>query len=412
MNLVRDREHCLKKSGVFCMAPWVHLCIPPDGRVFQCCFSPWDMPVGNLREQTLAEVWNSGALRRIRLNMLSGRESPECARCYELDKLGHSNLRSWVNADFAHHFPLVSATRDDGSVARLNLPYLDVRFSNLCNFRCRVCTPGQSSAWYEDGALTGTLSSNQPKVLTPTADPEDLWRQLEPLIPSLERIYFTGGEPLIMEHHYRLLNLLIEKKMFNVELVYNTNFSQTSYAGQDALPLWDKFRKVQVYASLDALGGRGEYLRKGQDWAQVLANRARLMKICPRTDFKVTCTLSAMNALHLPDFHSTWVEQGHIKPDDLYINILFWPDEYRMQILPRHLKEEVAKKYEKHLEAMSGLSKEKQSDFRAAVSFMQAQDKSGLLGKFRQRVRQLDQIRGESFAAVFPELEELMLGGD
>lgn len=409
--MATDRELLINNSKVFCMLPWVSLNVHPTGKVFPCCYAHSDMPIGNLRDSALAEVWNSPELRRIRLNMLNGLESPQCGKCYALEKINAVSLRQEQNREFAHHFQVVETTRGDGSVDRVNLPYLDIRFSNLCNFKCRYCSPQQSTAWHADYALLWG-PSQEPRYLTPTQPPEDLWRQIEALLPNVELIYFTGGEPLITPEHFRILSRLAENKAFHVRLTYNTNFSETAFQGNEVMELWNKFEHVCVAASLDAMGARGEYLRHGQDWNRVMENRKRMLAICPKVTFTIAPTLTAMNALHLADFHWDWVRRGYIGVNDIVIGMLFEPEYYRVQVLPLPLKEKVAEKYQEHISRM----KQEYGDragraeqfYRAAMDFMMERDMSSLLPKFREVTKKLDGIRRENFREVFPELAELM----
>ena len=149
-----------------------------------------------------------------------------------------------------------------------------------------------------------------------------MWEQLEPHLDYVEQIYFAGGEPLLMEEHYRILEELVRREKFDVRLIYNTNFTQTYLKNRSVFEYWRQFRSVAVGASLDASGDRAEYIRKGTDWAQVVENRREMLRVCPEVDFYISPTLSIMNAWHLPDFHREWVDLGFIRPQDLNVNIL------------------------------------------------------------------------------------------
>jgi sulfatase maturation enzyme AslB (radical SAM superfamily) len=85
-----------------------------------------------------------------------------------------------------------------------------------------------------------------------------MWEQMQEHIPYLEQIYFAGGEPLIMEEHYRILKELVKREMFNVKLIYNTNFSRLNLKDEDVLDYWKLFNNVSIGASLDAMGPRAE----------------------------------------------------------------------------------------------------------------------------------------------------------
>ena len=170
---------------------------------------------------------------------------------------------------------------------------------------------------------------------------------------------------------------------------------------------WDRFDTVVVQASLDGMGRRGEYLRKGLLWDNVVSNRERMRKVCPRATFIVLATVSAMNAWHLPDFHAHWLREGYVGRGQFQLNPLFTPEEYCVQVLPSRLKQAVIRKYEEHIETVAQASGDA-AGFAGAVRFMRAQDRSGLLPRFRELTLKLDAARGERFAEVFPECAELV----
>jgi hypothetical protein len=378
----------------------------PTGDAFPCCATPLELPIGSVRQASLREVWNGEPMRALRLNMLADRPSAQCERCYEVERMGGASLRTFANQRFAHHAAKAAATAPDGSIDGLELAYIDFRFSNLCNFACRSCNPLLSSRWYEeDKILHG--DSGLPKILKAG---NDLLGQID--VDALEEVYFAGGEPLIMEEHYRLLELLIERRRFSVRLRYSTNFSETTWRGRDVMALWDRFESVEVGASLDGSGARGEFLRTGQEWPQVLANRARMFEVCPRARFFIAASLSLMNVLHLPDLHAEWLERRWIDASGLQITLVQTPWFLRIQVLPEALKQKVRQRYTDHLRqvvaplgpAADGVRR----DFESALRFLDDQDMSDQLHEFQGWSKKVDKLRGESFAAVFPELAELV----
>ena len=145
------------------------------------------------------------------------------------------------------------------------MKYFDIRFSNICNFKCRGCSPILSSAWFEDHEKLFRYKSTKPKLIEcSTGNASDkLWQQLTELIPSIDEAYFAGGEPLIMEQHYKVLQTLLEYDRSDVVLAYNTNLSLTKYKNYDLISLWRQFKHVHVSISIDDIGARGEYFRKG-----------------------------------------------------------------------------------------------------------------------------------------------------
>ena len=97
---------------------------------------------------------------------------------------------------------------------------------------------------------------------------------LEEQIPYVERIYFAGGEPMMMEDHWYILELLKKYKRFNVRIMYNTNMSKLEHKGKSVLDywkLWDK-GKIEVWPSLDEFGERAELVRSGTVWPRTAKN--------------------------------------------------------------------------------------------------------------------------------------------
>lgn len=407
-----NKKILFKESKAFCMMPWVHLHMQPSGQVKPCCMPKTSTgTIGDLKDNTLEEIWNCKDLKQLRLNMLAGKKSDICNTCYVLEKAGSNSLRKSSIRHFKQHFDsVVETTQDDGTVPEFHMRYLDIRFSNICNFRCRSCGPQLSSRWHSD-AIKIFPDYKNPAIIRPYTDPEKLWKQIEPLIPRLEEVYFAGGEPLIMEEHYRILKILDEKKLYHVRLKYNTNFSQMKYKGQDVMEIWNKFNKVQVGASLDDSYERGEYIRKGQDWQEVMENRKRLLEVCPTVEFFISATISLMNVWHIPDFHKEWVKLGFITSNGFNANLLLDPMYYRIQVLPQHLKDQIKIKYRKYIkEELEGKQETDRTikAFECIITFMEQEDLTSELPTFRKRTNALDRIREEKFVDVFPELEELI----
>jgi radical SAM protein with 4Fe4S-binding SPASM domain len=127
----------IENSKTFCMFPWVHLSVQPDGEVLPCCNSS---PLGlSLSGSSLYEVWNSQKIKNLRLNMLNNVKSSNCRHCYAVEDVGQESPRQLINRKYSHHFDIVKTTKNDGTVNKLNVVYWDFRFSNFCNFKCRMC---------------------------------------------------------------------------------------------------------------------------------------------------------------------------------------------------------------------------------------------------------------------------------
>jgi MoaA/NifB/PqqE/SkfB family radical SAM enzyme len=407
VELTEREEFLLKESKTFCIYPWIHIHAYPTGEAYPCCHAEMRPGViGNCRIQTLEEIWHGEPLQRLREDMLAEREHPACTRCYEQEKSGFFSGRRSANKHHGHHIKKLESNP-------FELTYWDIRFSNLCNLRCRSCGHIFSSQWYQDQArLAGGDWKERNTVLNYAGRTEtDMWEQLEPHLDYVEQIYFAGGEPLLMEEHYRILDELERRGRFDVRLIYNTNFTHTDLKGRSVFDYWKKFQSVAVGASLDAMGPRAELIRKGTDWAQVEQNRRDMLKICPEVDFYISPTLSIMNALHLPEFHRAWVEQGLICPQDLNVNILQDPVHYRIDIAPADYKTHLGSVYWSHLEWLKTVGDplgRATQGFESAVKFMMATDNTHLIDTFWRKTHELDNLRQERVLSVIPELRALL----
>lgn len=409
-DLRDDQRQRLIESERFCMLPWLHLHGWPTGEAYPCCLADDKLPIGNLRQSTISEIWNGDKLKSMRVNMLSDKKSSECKKCYEQEKMGFFSMRNSSNKNFGHHISDVDKTQADGYHPEFKIRYWDVRFSNICNFRCRYCGPNFSSNWWEDkAALHGKDSIGHNKFLYAGKNKDDIWNQMVEHIPHLEQIYFAGGEPLLMEEHYRLLQELVDRKLTHVRLIYNTNFSELRYKKKNVLELWKLFDSVSVGASLDAMGARAEYMRKGTVWLEIESNRRQMIEACPMVDFYISATVNVFNAFHISDFHRDWVEKGLIKAQDFNVNILQGPEYYRCDILPPDIKEKIKHKI---LDTITWLEKSDHltratNGYHGIINFMYAKDNSNLIPEFLRVTAQLDKLRIEDFTSTFPELEVL-----
>jgi MoaA/NifB/PqqE/SkfB family radical SAM enzyme len=410
-ELSKKEQFLLGESKVFCIYPWIHLNSNPDGKAMPCCMTDHKEYVGDCHKNTLKEIWNDDRMKQIRLNMLNETPIKGCNRCYEQEQAGFFSGRQSANKHHGHYIDRVLETNSDGHLDRFEMIYWDIRFSNLCNLKCRSCGHIYSSQWYQDQAqIAGPSWANANQVLNYAGKTEtDMWEQLLPHIDYVEQIYFAGGEPLLMKEHYLILEELEKRKRFDVRLIYNTNFTHIKLKDRRVFDYWRKFDSVSVGASLDASGARGEYIRKGTDWVTVEHNREQMLKECPGVDFYVSSTLSILNALHLPDFHRSWVEKGFIKPQDFNVNILLDPEFYRIDIATPDYKQQIQEKYQAHLAWLRPIDQLNRATvgFESAINFMSATDNTKLISKFWSKMTELDSIRNENILNTIPELTAL-----
>jgi MoaA/NifB/PqqE/SkfB family radical SAM enzyme len=405
-ELTEREEFLLTKSKTFCIYPWIHLHAYPSGEAYPCCHAEMGIgQVGHCKEKTLKEIWYDQPMNELRHNMLTETKSPACQRCYEQEESGFFSGRKSANKHHGHHIKRLAAQD-------FRMTYWDIRFSNLCNLRCRSCGHIFSSSWYQDQArLSGPEWKGVNVPLNYAGQTEtDMWEQLLPHIDYVEQIYFAGGEPLMMDEHYQILEELERRERFDVRLIYNTNFTHTRLKDRAVFDYWKRFDSVAVGASLDAMGTRAEYIRKGTNWDQIERHRYEMLEICPKVDFYISPTLSIMNAWHLPDFHRDWTERGLIRAQDLNVNLLQDPMHYRLDIAPMKYKQRLRVKFEEHLEWLRPRDPLNRATvgFESSINFLMATDNTKLLETFWRKTDQLDHLRRENWRDAVPELEALL----
>jgi radical SAM protein with 4Fe4S-binding SPASM domain len=404
-NLSTHHRDLLQHSSSFCMAPWTHLAIQPNGKVKPCCDNQtW---LGDCSTQTLKETWNSEPLKQIRRDLLANKKVESCKSCYIKEDLGRDSLRQSINRSMAQHIDKVDQTVD-GYLESFELNYFDIRFNNLCNLACRSCSPTYSSSWHQVAVALGKINKSTPALIMPGDNSTDVYEQIMEHIDSVDKIYFAGGEPLITDQCYMILDELDRRQRHDVHLVYNTNFTRVHYQGRSVFDIWAKFKSVSVCASLDGEHSRAEYVRSGTKWETVIKNRQEMIKHCPDVDFSISSTVSILNALHLPDFHKSWVESGLIQPEDYNIQLLFGPDYLRVDKAPQWLKQQITEKYQDHLKWLLPLDKLGRAcyGFNSVLKYIDnfSEFDSEI---FWKEVDQLDHYYGTDLIATFPELKNL-----
>lgn len=405
-DLTADQKYKLCDSQNFCMIPWIHMHGWPDGKAYPCCLGEDDYPIGDLKTHTIKEIWNQEPLREMRRNMLADQPSKQCVRCYEQESNGFTSMRNNTNKHFGQHISIIDETQPDGTLPTMKFRYWDIRFSNICNLKCRSCGGIFSSRWYDDDVKLNKGKPLRPRVQFAGRHNLDILEQMQEHIPFLDQIYFAGGEPLIMEEHNKILKALIESKNTDLRLIYNTNLTELRFKKESVLDLWKYFPNVCVAASLDDMGNRAELIRSGTVWAEVEQNIRDLKRECPHIDFMISSTLSVLNIWNFVKFHRYMVDQGFIRPHDFNVNILQSPMEYRIDILPKEIKEKLIEEFENHLEWLRPQDTLNRAvgGFESACKFMMANHATDQIEKFWKTSTQLDWCRKEQIIEIIPEL--------
>ena len=412
-EITSEREELAANSASnICVMPWINLYFAADGKVAPCCEFAGD--IGTLENATIGQIWSGKAIGEIRERFLRGENVKECWKCWDREKREGNSLRLQKNAGFPawaeklHDYEVRTDCAPPAPVA------LDLRFSNLCNFKCRTCWHGASSKWFREAKILGSNISDK-AVVTSFETASELIAQLDDCVDYLEEIYFAGGEPLLMAEHYALLKLLHERGNHGIRLNYNTNLSVLSFNGQSICELWSKFDDISVEVSIDGAHETGELIRKGLKWDIFIANLKQLKALCPHIYLRFGITVSVLNIFSLADLLETLESECGVTPNEIFPHSLQLPQYYSTQILSADLKEEASRKICDYIARLVEDEIQQQTgDLRLAtglkgiVEYMNAVDLSSNLEQFRQVTKQIDQLRHENTATLIPELMEIL----
>lgn len=406
MSLSDKQKKLLFKNKNFCIAPWISMMISTDSSVKPCCV--YKESTGNLKNQSLKDIWNNKDYRKIRKKIINNVEVSGCETCHKTESYGKESLRQSLNREFLDHVKKVDQTSNDGVLENFELVYLDSRFNNLCNLSCRMCDENSSSSWHKPGVAMGLINKSSPVFLSASKYPGELFEQIKDHINTVEKIYFAGGEPLIIDEFYQILEYLDKNKKHHVKLVYNTNLTKQSLKNKNIFEYWKNFKNISVGASLDGEYARGEYLRSGTVWNDVIEFRKKMISCRPDIDFSVSATVSILNCLHVVDFHKNWVEQKLIKPEDFNVGLLFAPEFLKIDNAPSSLKDKISKKYVQHLDWLRTIDKlgRATAGFESVLSQI---DNNNNFDKnnFWKNIKMFDNYYKTDLLETFPELIDL-----
>ena len=255
----------------------------------------------------------------------------------------------------------MSADMDENGYVKWNPTTLDIRFGNLCNQKCVHCGPSYSNQWYEDwvgfnsnslhvpwgfGHPTIKLERNEHgKLFNPREvrwwETDTWWSKFEELIPTLQHIYITGGEPMIVPAHDEMLDRIIASgRAKEVYLDYDTNLSVIN----DKLARrWEHFKHVELAGSIDASGEPFELIRTGS-WKTFQQNIQRVKDYARSGVVKLhrltSCT--QMSTTHTMFDTEDWV---HSQDIPFQVKFVDSPAMHSVMSLPRSAKEELAELY-------------------------------------------------------------------
>lgn len=395
-----------KTQDTFCVLPWLHLYIGTDGNVLPCCTADHQHPMGNIGEHSLDNIVKSSAFNQLRKNMLSGSRSKECSRCYAQEDAGLQSARLNHNSQWKNF------TQDnlnkDGSIDKFAPVYLDIRLNNICNLKCRMCSGYFSSAIaQEEVALFGKTESTQSSL---KLQQRNLGlKEILNYVPTAEKIYFAGGEPLLTAEHYEILDALIASNNTDLKITYNTNLTTLNYRGRSILDLWKQFSNITVGASIDAENAVAEYVRHGTKWNTIESNVELLKSQCEHVNFTVTSTVGLLNVNSLINLQQRWHNSKTLDISKFSQNIMISPEHLTVSALPFEHKHRLTQTINHHIVwCGENNAKDLATQWTDVLNYMWSKDDSHYMPEFKRLTQITDQHRNESLARALPELKNLV----
>lgn len=458
-------------SDTWCILPWVHLSTRPDGQMRVCCTAnassvgptndkehggqigivkDEEGKPNNLNVSDFQSAWNSTYMKNVRKQMLNGEIPPSCSKCFKEEAAGHNSKRMWETRYWSERVDvdqLIEETNEDGSIPP-KLRYIDLRFGTKCQLACVMCSPHDSSGWIKEHAKIYKQVENP--ILKENMSWKDkgsingssynwhknnpvFWDQFNEQIPNMQQLYFAGGESLIIDEHYTILEEAIKSgHAKNLELRYNSNGVEWR---SDLFDLWKEFKLVRFHYSVDDIGARNEYIRYPSKW-----NRTKeVFSILDRetsdnVEITLACAVSALNIYYIPDFIKWKLSQRFNKINmwpfgagGINYHFVYHPAHLNVKVLPNWFKDEVERKYEEfipwweeHWELGVPSWHKGKVDYdtwrsasygvdrlRGMVSFMKSEDWSVRLPEMQEYIRLIDKTRGFDFNTIYPEMKDI-----
>ena len=429
----------------FCPLPWIHLATRPNGDVRVCCTANasgagvvdskesglviQDGHIMNLRDYSIEEIWNSPQMKATRLQMMNDEIPASCTKCFEEESKGITSKRQWETVVWKERLDIdaiVATTEQDGSLS-VSIPYFDLRLGNLCQLKCIMCSPHDSSSWIKEWKL------QYPKYKTLELIKDQKWddrnrdytwyqnnkflNEMKQQATFIKELYFAGGEPLLIPEHYKILEFMVETgNAENCVLRYNSNGLELP---EKLFELWSHFKQVKFNFSIDALEERNDYIRYPSKWANVVSNLERLDDTPDNIVVNIACAVQLMNVLTIPDLVH-WKESKNFKKINLPpygagligTHLVYLPSYLNVRVLPKHLKDQVKTCIDNFCESNMvnaefvnnpyGLKR-----WKGLINYMESEDWSNKIPTLLDYLNTTDSVRGTCYTDVFPELKNL-----
>jgi len=398
-------------NNSFCILAWKHLAIEPNGQLKPCCIarSHIKKPNGenyNIGRDDLDQIINSDYYIKLRTKMLKGERDPACVRCYIQEEGSGTSNRLLYN----NKFKLDSYTT---TVDLSDITYLDARFGNLCNLKCRSCNPTDSSQFdkelYEIDPAAHKFNKPLDSDINAWYKTDKFRKNIEILENNINLLYMTGGEPTIVEENYKLMESIIRQgRNKNVSLKFSTNLTNIT---NRFLNLISQFNSVEILCSIEGIGPVQEYLRYPSNWEQIDKNFKKLL-LLNNVNLTVTPVIQNVNLSSIAEV-ITYVDSINktkkYKRIKMFPLVLEFPSHLNLRYLPAEYKKSCWQTIEKSLASAEYLDEYFLTKMQQ-VKFMCEEDVdySQNLLEFKTYTKIYDNHRNQNLRTVNPMLADIL----
>jgi len=319
----KTREKLNNVGCGFCLAKWTQVTMHLHNGMTHSCHHPTThkIPLTEIANDPKA-LHNTNFKKRVRKEMLEGGKPSECDYCWNIENASNAfSDRTYKSSEpwSAPHFDDVLKA---GYKENFNPKYVEVSFSNTCNFKCSYCGPQYSSKWVEEintfgpyktstnfndmeyfkqqGTMPYLASEHNPYV-------EAFWKWWPEMYHDLHTFRITGGEPLLSKDTFKILDYIIETPTPNkkLSLCINSNLGIPKKLFDDFVKRIEKIVDNElvyefiIFTSCDTWGEQANYIRNGFDYNLFKERVDFLLDKFPTLTIDI---MSTYNALSVPNY--------------------------------------------------------------------------------------------------------------
>lgn len=440
-NLIKLKDALDSKGPGFCLAKWTQVTTHLGSGITHSCHHVGAHKI-HLREleKDPNALHNTEFKKERRTEMLNGERPIECDYCWRIeDNSDHFSDRITKSIQ-PWSLPYLQEIAASTGEENIYPKYVEISFSNVCNFKCAYCGPAFSSKWTEEvkdkGPYNytdhkgnkrkfGFINPDEVQYLEREDNPyiEAFWKWFPEAVKHMHVFRITGGEPLLSKHTMKVIDYLLANPQPNLEFAINTNACPPDKLWKTFISKINKLIKnksiknLTIYTSAESTGKQNDYTRFGMDYNLWLKNLDSLMLHTVDVKLSIMC---AVNLLSVSSLDKLVEDIGQLKEKcykrkqvkEISIDFAYVrnPKFLDLRLAPRELLDECFKKTMGQIYDTRPIEKQKlQRIYDSIVNLQDMSDPKELeltRYNFWEYINEYDKRRGTNFNETFPELSK------